>query len=376
MSGETVRVKFVTKDPKYVLPMGDQIEISSSLNRKGLSDALNLALELDPVVPFDFKISGNFLRQSLAAAMRQYQISSETVVQIEYFPAFKPPTPEDETTTDDWISCLKFRGEELFYSLYDGTIHCGETVFKRPQRAGEDEDPIPFKCFSFVGENKLVGGSIDGSGTVFTLDGSEEPVILDLHNSAVNDIVTNPSVDQMFITAGADYCLALWSLQSLIQPFTGHNDSITGLVWDTPEKLVSCSLDRSIKYWDVNTFEEIHQMTATSGILSMDVNGPLVVTTHSDRTAKLWDTRVEQKRDVVREFKAHTNWVSKVKFINSEVFVTGGYDGAVKLWNVGTSVPLFTISQQDEKVFAIAVEGNMIATGGTGQVIRRSKFDQ
>ena len=327
MSGETVRVKFVTKDPKYVLPMGDQIEISSSLNRKGLSDALNLALELDPVVPFDFKISGHFLRQSLAAAMRQYQISSET-------------------------------------------------VFKRPQRAGEDEDPIPFKCFSFVGENKLVGGSIDGSGTVFTLDGSEEPVILDLHNSAVNDIVTNPSVDQMFITAGADYCLALWSLQSLIQPFTGHNDSITGLVWDTPEKLVSCSLDRSIKYWDVNTFEEIHQMTATSGILSMDVNGPLVVTTHSDRTAKLWDTRVEQKRDVVREFKAHTNWVSKVKFINSEVFVTGGYDGAVKLWNVGTSVPLFTISQQDEKVFAIAVEGNMIATGGTGQVIRRSKFDQ
>jgi ribosome biogenesis protein YTM1 len=353
--------------------MGD-IEISASLNRKGLSDALNMALSLSPVVPFDFKINGNFLRQSLSAALRQYQISSENVVQIEYFPAFKPPMPEDEQKTDDWISCLKFKGKDLFYSLYDGTVHCGEKVWKGKE--DEDGDKVPFKSFAFIGENRLVAGGIDGSGTIFTLDDSEEPKTMDLHNSAVNDIASNPLVDQMFVTAGADYCLALWSLEKNLQPFVGHTDSVTGVVWDTPETLYSCSLDRSIRCWDVNKFEETNAMSANSGVLSIAVNGSLIVSTHADRTAKLWDTRVEEKRAVVREFKAHTNWVSKVQFLNSEVFVTGGYDGGVKLWNIGTSVPLFTISQQDEKVFAVAVEDNMIATGGTGKVIRRSKAEQ
>jgi WD40 repeat protein len=282
--------------------------------------------------------------------------------------------PEDEQKTDDWVSCLKFKGSDLFYSLYDGTVHCGEKIWS--VKTDEDGDKIPIKSIAFVGENTLIAGGIDGSGTIFTLDNSEEPKTIELHNSAVNDIASNPTIDQMFITAGADYCLALWSLEKNLQPFVGHTDSVTGVVWDTPETIYSCSLDRSIKIWDTNTFEETNSMSATSGALSIAVNGSLIVSTHTDRTAKLWDTRVEEKRAIVREFKAHTNWVSKAQFLTSEVFVTGGYDGGVKLWNIGTGIPLFTISQQDEKVLAIAVEGDIIATGGTGNVIRRSKFEQ
>ncbi|EAY17299.1 hypothetical protein TVAG_266620 [Trichomonas vaginalis G3] len=368
---ETVRVKFVTKEQEYVLPMGD-FAISTALNRKGLSDALNQALELEKPVPFDFKINGNFLRQSLAQAMRLYQISPEQILTLEYFPAFKPPELKDEQKTDDWISCIKYKNGELYYSLYNGTIHCGEKVYEFVE---EGEDPVPFKSFAFIGDNTLIAGGLDGSGTVFTLDGSKQTQRLELHNSAVNAIATHQNVDQMFITAGADYCLALWSLAlSNLQPFVGHTDSVTDVHWIEENTIVSSSLDRSIRLWDVNTFQEKYQMSSTSGILSISVEGPLIISAHTDRSVKLWDTRETEHRSVVREFKSHTNWVSKVLFMSNDVFVSGGYDGAVKAWNIGTGVPLCTISQHDEKVFALANENNTLAIGGTEQVIRKAAF--
>jgi len=365
---DTVRVKFVTKVAKYVLPRGD-FDISTSLNRKGLSDALNQVFSLDPHVPFDFKISGNFLRTTLAQAIRLYQLSTEQAIKVEFFPAMKPPIPGEEQKTDDWISCIKVRNQQIYYTLYNGTFHFGETTLQ----LSENNNPS-LKSFSFLGENKVVCGSIDGNATIFDLSGSATPKLLQLHNSSINSVATNETTEHLFITGGSDSCVSMWSTSegsSLLSPFVGHQDAVQEVSWDNPSRLTSCSLDRTLRTWDVNTQQETGLLSATCGVLCLSVKGDLVLTGHPDRSIRLWDMRSNERRTVIGEFKAHNNWISSVSWIRDDVFASASYDGSVKLWNVGTPIPLYTISQQDEKVFTIGNENGHIAFGGTGQIIRK-----
>ena len=181
-------------------------------------------------------------------------------------------------------------------------------------------------------------------------------------------------MEHLFITGGSDSCVSMWSTSegsSLLSPFVGHQDSIQSLTWDQPNRLISSSLDKTIRLWDINSQQNISIFSSTNGIYSMNVQDNLIITGHFDRTIKLWDIRIEERRSIINEFKGHNNWISNLKFINNEIFASTSYDGSVKLWNIGTNISLFTISQQDEKVFALDSNNNFISFGGTGQIIRK-----
>ncbi|OHT09396.1 hypothetical protein TRFO_21721 [Tritrichomonas foetus] len=371
MSTDTVRIRFVTKCEEYALPPGD-FDVSSSLNRKGLSDALNQVFDLDPPVPFDFKIGPHFLRQSLSQAMKLLQISTEDVLIIEFFPAFRLPVPDKEMTTDAWISCLRLKDSNLLYSLYDGSIRYNENVYKASNKSS------PMKCVAPLGSNEAVAGDLDGNVTIFDLSNQNEPQSFSLSNEPIQTVATFPAFENLFIIGSCDGTISMWSTSAndgtLLSAM--HGDSVQALQWVDEKTLMSASLDRTIKIWDVEKLAEKASLSASCGILCLSAHDSLIVTGHPDRSIRLWDTRAEEHRSVVREFKSHTNWVSTISWVNNEVFVSGGYDGAVKLWNMGTQVPLFTISQHDEKVLSVAVNSKEIVAGGSGQTIHHFSLSE
>ena len=372
MCADTVRIRFVTRCQQYALPPGD-FDVSSSLNRKGLSNALNQVFDLDPPVPFDFKIGPNFLRQTLSQAMRQYQISSEDVLQIEFFPAFLPPTPDGDEGVNSWISCIRYtQHNQLLYTLYDGTLRFQGNVLK------SGEGGTPLKCVAALAENEAVAGDMKGNVTLFDLSGSNEPVTFSLSNEPISAIATFPTFPNLFITGSCDNTISLWSTAAAEGTLLSvmHNDSVQGLQWTEEKTLISCSLDRTIRAWDVESMSEKAMLSAACGILCLAASGSMIVTGHPDRTIKLWDTRAEEHRAVVREFKSHTNWVSSVQWINDDVFVSAGYDGAVKCWNIGTQVPLGTIAQHDEKLLSVATNGKEVVAGGSGQILHHFSFKE
>lgn len=371
MNGDTVRIRFVTQVPEYRLPASD-FEVSSALNRKGLSDALNQVFELDPPIPFDFKISGNFLRMSLSQAIKQYKISTEKSVIIEFFPAFRPPTPDEDQQTEAWISCIKIYNDKVFYSLYDGSVHVDDAVYKARDEA------TPIKTFAKLGNNSLVCGDIQGHVVIFDMKDPSTSKEFALHNGPIHAIATHPTLSHLFISGGSDSQLSMWSTSEeagqLLSPFVGHTDSIQSVEWVGPSKLVSGSLDRTIRTWDVNTQQEMSVFSASCGILSLACRGDLIVTGHPDRSIRLWDTRESERRSVVREFKLHTNWVTTLAWHNDEVFASGSHDGSVKLWNCGTEIPLFTVFQHDEKILGLTATDKVLVGGGTGQSLHRFNF--
>jgi WD40 repeat protein len=374
MSGETVRVRFVTQYPQYASAQGD-FDISSALNRQGLSSALNQIFEPDLQVPFDFKINGLFLRQTLGAALRQYHISTESIVVIEFFPAFCPPSEIDQQTADAWISSIRILNDRLLYTLYDGSVHVRDSAGDRSYRHSEDASPI--KCAAPIGDSQLLAGDLDGTVTLFTIADPDAHTQFSLHSAPIHSIVTFPGLEHLFITGGADAAIQLWSTAgegSSLSGFYGHSDAVQCLEWVDAGTLASCALDRTIRTWDVNSQQQTAVLSAPCGILSLNVRGPLIVTGHPDRSVRLWDRRVEERHSVVREFKSHKNWVSVVAWHNDEVFASASYDGSVKLWNIGTDVPLSTIFQHNEKVLALDVNSELLVAGGSDQLLRTYRF--
>lgn len=366
MSGETVRVRFVTKYPQYAAAQGD-FDISATLNRQGLSAALNQLFEEEEQIPFDFKINGSFLRQTLAQALKQHHISTESLVTVEFFPAFQPPEEIESQSTEAWISCIRLVGADVLFSAYDGTVHLGAKSWRAAN---------PLKCVAPIGSAGLIAGDLDGNVVLFD-KASENTSTFSLHNGPVQCIETRPELEHLFITAGSDSNIQMWSTGgegNLMSGFFGHTDSVQSLRWIDQETLLSSSLDRTIRVWDVNTQQQKSVLSAPCGVLSAAMSGNLVISGHPDRSAKLWDTRVEVRQSVVREFKSHKNWVVAVEWHDSEVFASASYDGSVKLWNVGTTVPLSTVFQHDEKVLALAVNDEMLVAGGSDQVLRKYRF--
>ena len=58
-------------------------------------------------IEFDFLINGEFLRVTLEKHLQQAEISTETVVEIEYVERHPAPIPEDSLNHDDWVSCVQ-----------------------------------------------------------------------------------------------------------------------------------------------------------------------------------------------------------------------------------------------------------------------------
>lgn len=366
MSTETVRITFVTKCEEYALPPGD-FEVSAALNRKGLSDALNQVFELSQPVPFDFKIGPHFLRQTLGAAIKLHQLSTEDVIAVAFFPAFRPPVLDGDKNVDAWVSCLRLMpGNNLLYSLYDGSIRLNDDIYS------PIDEISPAKCVAPIAENQAVSGDLNGNVTLFDLTNQNQPLKFSLSDEPIHAIATFPTLHNLFIIGTADGTISMWPTsgdrEGTLLSVT-HGDSVQTLQWIDENNLLSASLDKTLRVWDVDSFAEKSAMSASCGILSASMRGPMIVTSHPDRSIRLWDTRTSEHKSVVREFKSHTNWVSQVKWVNDEIFVSGGYDGGVKLWNIGTQVPLYTIAQHDEKILALDATEEVIVAAGSGQQI-------
>lgn len=58
------------------------------------------------IVEFDFLINGEFLRTDVSEFLKEREISSEDVIEVEYIEKHPPPEPQDCLIHDDWVSAV------------------------------------------------------------------------------------------------------------------------------------------------------------------------------------------------------------------------------------------------------------------------------
>lgn len=70
-------------------------------------------------------------------------------------------------------------------------------------------------------------------------------------------------------------------------------------------------------------------------------------------------------------------WVSDVRWHPHQphLLASACYDGAVRLWDVRTTIPLHTVAQHDGKALCVIWDGaERVASGGTDAQLRLSRF--
>jgi ribosome biogenesis protein YTM1 len=123
----TVRVSFHALQKQYTvteLP----VSVPLGLKRYGLSEIINHLLELDPIVPFDIFVNGKYLNSTLASAIEEHGLSTETVITLKFCEAFRAPSAKFQASVSDWVSSIAFLSSNLCIAgLYDSTVEIWDT---------------------------------------------------------------------------------------------------------------------------------------------------------------------------------------------------------------------------------------------------------
>ncbi|KRY16903.1 Coatomer subunit beta' [Trichinella patagoniensis] len=114
--------------------------------------------------------------------------------------------------------------------------------------------------------------------------------------------------------------------------------------------------DMQVRVFNYNTLERVHQFEAHSDYLrsiAVHATQPLVLTSSDDMTIKLWDW--ESNWQLKQTFEGHTHYVMQVLFNpkDNNTFASASLDRTVKIWQLGSSHPNFTLEGHEKGVNCI-----------------------
>uniref|UniRef100_A0A0K0FY56 Glutamate-rich WD repeat-containing protein 1 n=1 Tax=Strongyloides venezuelensis TaxID=75913 RepID=A0A0K0FY56_STRVS len=147
-----------------------------------------------------------------------------------------------------------------------------------------------------------------------------------------------------------------------LTPYKGHKSSIEDIEWSPTEEslFVTVSSDRSIKLWDsrisgkdacVCTVEDCHG--SDINVLSWNKFEPLIVTGGDDANIKVWSLRMLHHKQSVAEFKYHKSPITSLEWHPTETttFMASGEDDQVTIWDIAME----TDCGKDEKEESLPV---------------------
>lgn len=387
-----------------------------------------------PAIPFDFLLNKKLLRMSVEAAARREALSLEQAVEIQYFPARMAPEGEGESESlPDWISSMSSTSGMLCTGNCDGSIRLfqssendafGQVSFVKAHSGPIkciSSCPLPHQLDSVV----VASGSMDQTLLTHVYEEGGSPLALHAvysggHSSSINSVSLLNSKDGISMASGDwDGGLCVWNVPTSqddtdavpthkgkkrkgssskphskreikeVSPtyyFKAHSNNISGISWshDTPNALITCSWDHSIKSWDVESQNNVLTLNGSKVVtcLGRCHNSDIVATGHPDCSVRLWDMRNSNKNDgnvfdgTLRP--SHKSWISAVQWSPTDPFVlaSASHDGSLKVWDIRSSLPLYTVKAhaKGSKALCLSFADGVIFSGGSDCLVKRFKF--
>ncbi|ESP01568.1 hypothetical protein LOTGIDRAFT_238255 [Lottia gigantea] len=395
-----VQTKFFTKQAQYSVP-DTPFSVPVSAGVEELTSLINGLLTGDEpqkedteVIKFDFLVHEEFLRKPLNEFLDQKDISSETVLEIEYLEHHPAPQPENSLLHDDWVSCLQGYSKYVISGCYDNTIRLwsteGEEIMTIPAHSG------PVKTVQWITQDP------DDKAPIF-MSGSHDQTIhiwqWNIEKKEVDCIVTcrghTESVDclavdaenERFCSGSWDKMLKIWSSASTAEEDTaddsnttapkkkkktdhivptrvpiltlsGHKEAVSSACWLNSAEVCTASWDNTLRFWDINRASEKSQLQGPKAFFNISysaLNGTIVAG-GSDRFVRLYDPRSNDGAVVKSVFSSHKLWIAGVAWssTNENHFISGSHDSLVKLWDKRSpKAPLYDMAGHEDKILAV-----------------------
>lgn len=435
-----VKLRFFTREQDESLFVQDSpLYVPASLKRYGLSEIVNHLLELEKPVPFDFLIDGELLRTSLEDYLVKKGLSSETFLNIEYTRAVLPPSYLSSFNNEDWVSALDVGDREIISGSYDGIVRTWNLSGKVEKQYSGHSGPI--RAVKYISNTRLVSAGNDRTLRLWktknddlknNLEQDEDDVedgktlaILEGHKAPVVSVDVNAN---RIISASYDNTIGFWSTNykemTVIDPMAdlgnnvstaaqkrrklalkdgsirrraplslleSHTAPVEQVIFDSNDSTVgySVSQDHTIKTWDLVTARCVDTKTTSYSLLSLaqlpKLN--LLACGSSARHITLHDPRIGSSSKITQQqLIGHKNFVVSLDTCpeNEYMLCSASHDGTVKVWDIRSSSPIYTITREDpnvirgvnDKVFSVKwAKGVGIISGGQDKKVQINKGD-
>lgn len=116
-----------------------------------------------------------------------------------------------------------------------------------------------------------------------------------------------------------------------VHDLLGHTDWIRGLrIWN--DKLLSCSLDTTVKIWDIQAQQLLLSLECKAPLYSMDMftcdTGQNFLVVGCSTSLKIWNLA---NFCLVNTLSGHSDYICCAKIVSGFI-ISGSFDGAIKLW--------------------------------------------
>ncbi len=202
---------------------------------------------------------------------------------------------------------------------------------------------------------------------------------IDIDGALVRALDVTP--DGRHVLVGAtDGRLALWDLDLgfLVRTWGGHREAVNGVaVLPGGQYALSASDDGTLKMWALETGAEVAVLQGhTYGVNSVAAlpDGRRAVSVSADGSLKVWDVAPDgpARRREQATLKGHGGPVWAVAALADGRVLSGGSDGAVRLWDAAQGIELQAWAKHNGEVYAVAVtpDGRRAVSGSMDETVR------
>jgi WD40 repeat protein len=241
----------------------------------------------------------------------------------------------------NWVYCASFSpdGELVVTASKDDPVarvwqaSTGQCLVQLRGHTG----PVNWTAFSPDG-GMIVTASDDKTARVWETGTGKELAVLRGHTGVVWGVEFSPD-GRRIVTGGIDKTGRVWSTRDWQNVARLRGDTeIGGHVNFSPDGQLAATLSGdTLHVWNANTgfhLAELHGHIGKVVTAAFSPDSQLIITGGYDGTARVWESRTGR---VLKELRGHTSKVVSVAFSpNGRLALTSSWDGTSRVWEVST----------------------------------------
>jgi WD40 repeat protein len=176
--------------------------------------------------------------------------------------------------------------------------------------------------------------------------------------------------DGRVVSGSVDKTVRVWDVESgqVLATLAGHEGPVRAVAVLSDGRVVSGSVDKTVRIWDVESGQVLVTLEGHQGLVLAVAVLPdgRVVSGSADRSLRVWDVESGQ---VLVTLEGHQGSVTAVAVLPDGHVVSGSDDNTLRVWDVESGQVLGTLADHRYPIMAVAVLSHRVVFGSNDKTL-------